>query len=59
MKIFIVDSNTGKVNKMDLPVTLKQIDRWLFSKEKMKDIFPHLSKRERRFIATGIIEDEK
>ncbi len=44
---------TGKVKKMDLPITEGQISRWE-SGVLIQDAFPNLDADQREFIKTGI-----
>lgn len=48
---------SGMVNKMNLDVTVDQIDRWQ-SGELIQDVMPHLSRDEREFLITGMTPDE-
>jgi hypothetical protein len=52
------DGTLPPVNTMDLPVTLKQLTRWLQG-EPLKQVFPHLSPEERLFLETGILPEMK
>jgi hypothetical protein len=59
MKINIISNFTGKINKMDLPITEKQLYRWRYSHEHLKNVMPHLSPAERIFLETGMTEEEQ
>lgn len=47
-----------QINVMDLPITFKQLDRWLRG-ERIKKVMPHLSPWERNFLRTGMSEEEQ
>lgn len=48
---------SGKINKMEINVTAKQIARWQ-SGELIQDAMPNLTADEREFIKTGITPEE-
>jgi len=49
---------TGKTNRMDLPVTLAEVQAWQASRTKVQDAFPHLSPTQREFLLTGATQEE-
>jgi hypothetical protein len=49
---------TGKVNQMDLPITLEQLNRWR-NGELIQNVFPHLTADEREFLMTGLYQDKE
>jgi hypothetical protein len=48
---------SGKVNKMDLPITLEDYQLWLKG-GLIQAIMPKLTPEQREFIKTGIMPDE-
>jgi len=48
---------TGKMNTMDLPVTIEQIDRFNAG-ELVQRVFPELTDEQREFILNGITPQE-
>ena len=48
---------SGNVNRMDIPVTLAQIETWKGG-ELIQRAMPYLSPDEREFLMTGITADE-
>jgi len=48
---------TGKLNTMDLPVTLEELNRFLKG-ELVQKVFPHLSDEQREFLLNGITPEE-
>mgnify|MGYP007022333354 CR=1 FL=1 len=49
---------TGIEHTMDLPVTQKQLDDYMFGNGLIQNIFPDLTPDEREFIKTGVTPDE-
>jgi hypothetical protein len=50
---------SGKINEMELDVTKEQLERWLYGREKVQHVFPHLTATEREFLITGMSEAEQ
>ena len=48
---------SGNVNRMDIPVTLAQIEAWKGG-ELIQDAMPNLTADEREFLMTGITPEE-
>ena len=48
---------SGNVNRMDIPVTLAQIEAWKGG-ELIQDAMPNLTAEEREFLMTGITAEE-
>lgn len=48
---------TGKVNRMDLPVSRAQIERWQ-NGACSQDAFPNLNPNQREFIQTGLLPED-
>jgi len=49
---------SGKINTMDLPVTMSQMNDWLSGKL-IQDAMPNLSVEQREFIMTGLTPEEQ
>lgn len=58
MLIEKVSPITGKVHKLELPVTEEKIAQWKSSGTTIQDAFPELTPDEREFLLTGITSDE-
>jgi hypothetical protein len=58
MKIERKSPISGKVNVLDLPVTVEQLNRYQSGAGLIQEIFPELTPGQREFIQTGITEDE-
>jgi hypothetical protein len=50
---------TGKVNEMDLPITMQQLEAWLIRKGLIQNIMPNLTPMQREFLITGMSEEEQ
>ena len=48
---------SGMVNRMNLDVTVEQIEQWKGG-DLIQDVMPHLSRDEREFLITGMTPDE-
>lgn len=48
---------SGMVNRMNLDVTVDQIEQWKGG-DLIQDVMPHLSRDEREFLITGMTPDE-
>jgi hypothetical protein len=48
---------TGKVHRMDLPVTAEQLLRWA-DNELIQNVFPELTIDQREFLMTGTTPEE-
>lgn len=48
---------SGVLNRMELPITVEQYQRWQDG-ELIQNVFPSLTADEREFIMTGITADE-
>jgi len=48
---------TGKVNAMDLPVTIEQVQKWE-NGELIQNAMPNLSADEREFLISGYTADD-
>jgi len=57
MRITKTSPFSGKVNTMELPITLQQIKRWERG-ECIQNVFPELTPGQREFILTGITDEE-
>mgnify|MGYP003304893440 CR=1 FL=1 len=57
MKISKKDPFTGKVNILEIDITVEQYNRVLTGVETIQTIVPHLSPDEREFLITGIVGD--
>ena len=57
MQIKRISPFTGKLNIMNLDVSLEQMIRWDRG-ELIQDVFPNLTADEREFIKTGITPDD-
>lgn len=44
---------TGRMNEMDLPVTLEEIEAWHKGDTLIQHAFPHLTPDQREFLQTG------
>lgn len=49
---------TGKINSMDLDVTLEQIAKYEYGGSLVQNIFPNLTPPEREFLRNGITPEE-
>ena len=49
---------TGKLNKMDINVTKRQLDDWITGDKCIQDAFPNLTPDEREFLMTGATCEE-
>lgn len=49
---------TGRLNSMDLDITLEQLERYEAGKGFIQDIFPNLNASEREFIKTGYTDED-
>ena len=49
---------TGKINEMDLPVTLSQLAAHALGRHMVQDIFPDLNADQREFIMTGYTAED-
>ena len=49
----------GKVNEMDLPITMQQLEDWLNRKALIQVIMPNLTDTQREFLITGMSEQEQ
>lgn len=49
---------TGKINSIELDVTLEQIARFEYGGSLVQNIFPNLSPSEREFLRNGITPEE-
>ena len=49
---------SGKINQMDLDVTVEQLEKYETGQYLVQDVFPNLSADEREFIKTGITGQE-
>lgn len=49
---------TGRLNSMDLDITLEQLERYEAGKGFIQDIFPNLTASEREFIKTGYTDED-
>jgi hypothetical protein len=50
---------TGRLNMMDLPVTMEQLNRWMNGRELIQRVMPHLSPIEREFLISGMSPEEQ
>jgi hypothetical protein len=48
---------TGKVNVMDIPVTIEQLERWQ-NGELIQNAMPHLTPDEREFLISGCTPED-
>lgn len=44
---------SGKFNKITLPITEEQYNRWKFGHDLIQNVFPDLTLEEREFLMTG------
>jgi len=59
MEITMKSGFTGKINSMDLDVTLEQMEIWNSpNRPLIQEVFPNLSSDEREFIKTGVTPEE-
>lgn len=58
LQIIRKSPRTGRLNSMDLDITLEQLQRYEDGKGYIQDIFPNLSASEREFIKTGYTEED-
>ncbi len=49
---------TGKFNKMDLPVTQEQLNRYDRREDLVQNIFPNLTPPQREFLISGMTPTE-
>jgi hypothetical protein len=49
---------TGRINTMELPVTMEQIEAYARGVRLIQDAFPTLTPGQREFIMTGITPEE-
>ena len=49
---------TGKVNQMDLPITVEDIKAWQCSGDLIQRRFPNLDAAQREFLLTGSTPEE-
>ncbi len=49
---------SGKLNRMELPITVEQYEKWTTGELLIQEAFPHLNPGEREFIMTGITPAE-
>lgn len=54
MKITRTDMITGKLNTLNLDISIEQYNDWKFGRL-IQDVMPHLSADEREFLITGIM----
>jgi hypothetical protein len=50
---------TGKVNTMDLPVTMEQLNLWLYDRKLIQNVMPNLTPTQREFLISGMSEEEQ
>lgn len=50
---------TGKINKMELPITIGRLERWLCGREPIQNVFPELTAIQREFLISGMSEEEQ
>lgn len=58
MKVTKKSNVSGNINTMELPVTQAELDRYAEGKERLQNVFPHISADQREFIKTGITPEE-
>ncbi len=59
MKIKIKSDWSGIETIRDLPITFEQLERYQRGDEKIQDIFPNLSPRDREWLRTGLTDEEQ
>lgn len=49
---------SGKINEMEIPVTLEEVDAWRRGNKLIQEVFPHLTPDQREFLMTGSTPEE-
>ena len=58
MKIIRISPFSGKINTMNLPMSVAQLLEWHRGNTPIQEVMPELSPDEREFIMTGITPEE-
>lgn len=49
---------SGKIHKMEIPITEDDFNAYLHSNQNIQDYFPQLTAEQREFLRTGITQEE-